>query len=70
MLLLIAELLDTMLELLLVSPEDAWLDVGALSEPEPPLPPHALNNVSNAGMQSFVNGTHLGLSAQDIRDSR
>ena len=69
MLLLIAELLDTILELLLVPPEDAWLDVEALSEPEPPLPPHALNNVSSAGMQSFVNETQLRLSAHDIRDS-
>lgn len=72
MLLLIAELLeemsDSMLALLLVSPDDAWLDVDALSEPEPPLPPHALNSVSNIGMQSFVNGTLLSLSAQNIRD--
>ena len=65
MLLLMVELLDGMLELLLVSAEDAWLDVDAL--PELPLPPQALNNVSNRGIQSVVNRTQLGFSVHDIR---
>ncbi|HTF84666.1 MAG TPA: hypothetical protein VL987_08790 [Cellvibrio sp.] len=72
-LLLMAELLDekldSMLELLLVSVEDAWLDVDALSAPEPLLPPHALNSDSNSGMQSVFKGAELDLPVHDIKGS-
>ena len=74
-LLLMAELLDekldSVLELLLVSvsAEDAWLDVDVLSEPEPPLPPQALNSDNNSGMQSVVKGVELDVPVHDIKDS-
>ena len=63
------ELLDSMLELLLVSVEDAWLDVDALSEPEPLLPPQALNSDNNSGMQSVVKEAELNFPVHDIKDS-
>ncbi len=66
---LLDEMLDSMLELLLVSVEDAWLDVDVLSEPEPLLPPHALNSDSNSGMQSAVKGAELDLPVHDINVS-
>lgn len=68
---LLDEKWDSMLELLLVSvsAEDAWLDVDALSEPEPPLPPQALNSDSNSGMQSIVKGAELDVPVHDIKDS-
>ena len=58
------ELLDSMLELLLVSVEDAWL-----SELEPLLPPQALNSDNNSGMQSVFKGAELDLPVHDIKDS-
>ena len=66
---LLDEMLDSMLELLLVSVEDAWLDVDVLSEPEPLQPPQALNSDSNSGMQSAVKGAELDLPVHDINVS-
>lgn len=59
--------LDSMLELLLVLTEDAWLDVDALSEPESLLPPHPLSSDSNSGMQSAVKEAEMDLPVHDIK---
>ena len=69
MLLLMAELLDTRLELLLASLDEAWLDVDALPASEPLLPPQVLNNINNTGMHSAVNGVELDLPMDNMKDS-